>query len=383
MRIYLLKRKGQLSKESEAQGKSKKISLYLMYHFPGQAKREYEWLNLYLYDKPKNQIEKDHNKSTWQLAETIKAKRVVDAQTTAHGFISKVRSRICFVAFFKKQMEKKYTSDGNYGNWKSTYEHLLKFTEGREVPMDRIDERWLENFKEYLGQCTTIKGKQKAVKLNPNSQSSYFNKIRAALRIAFNQRMIKENPASRVKCIKGKDSHREFLTLEELQKLAATECELPMLKQLFLCSALTGLRYSDLKNLRWGNIMIGDSGYYIQYTQQKTKKAERLPVADHVIKMMGEGGAADEVVFKGYQYSAWNNLKLKQWVMAAGINKTKISLHSGRHTFASLNLFLGTDIAVISKMLGHSSISVTQIYAKVQNLQMVTAVNKIPQLTLN
>src|ERR1035437_8452265 len=92
MKIYLLKRKRQLSKENHEKGKSIKISFYFMYHFgPGQ-KREYEWLDLFLYDKPKNQIQKDHNKITWQLAETIKAKKMVDDQTTAHGFISKVKS---------------------------------------------------------------------------------------------------------------------------------------------------------------------------------------------------------------------------------------------------------------------------------------------------
>ena len=59
MRIYLLKRKGQLSKESEQAGKAKKVSLYLMYHFGPDQKREYEWLDLFLFEKPKTLIEKD------------------------------------------------------------------------------------------------------------------------------------------------------------------------------------------------------------------------------------------------------------------------------------------------------------------------------------
>jgi hypothetical protein len=247
MKIYLLKRKGQLSKGNIEKGRLTKISLYLMYHFGPNQKREYEWLDLFLYDKPKTQIEKDHNKQTWQLAETIKAKKMVDAQTTAHGFISKVKSRICFVEYFKTLVDKKQ-SVGNYGNWLSTYQHLKDYTNGRTIPLETVDERFLENFKEYLLTCNVKRGKSVA-KLNPNSALSYFNKVKAALRIAFQQKMIKDNPAVRVKSIKGKDSHRDYLTMEELQKLAITPSENPLQKKLFLTSALCGLRFSDLKNL--------------------------------------------------------------------------------------------------------------------------------------
>jgi integrase len=380
MRIYLLKRKSKLSKESEAQGKSKKISLYLMYHFPGQKKREYEWLNLYLFEKPKNQIERDHNKSTQFLAETIKAKRVVDSQTSEHGFISKVRSRICFLAFFKKLTEKKQDSNGNYGNWKSTYEHLLKYTYGRELPMDRIDERWLEGFKEYLTTCTTIKGNRQVEKLNKNSASSYFNKVRAALREAYNQRMIRENPAARVKCIKGQDSHREFLALEEIQKLAKTPSDVPTLSRMFLFSCTCGLRFSDMKNLRWENIRYSEqSGWYIQFTVKKTKMAAILPIAEHTIKILGNRGEESEHVFKNVIYNTYNNQRLVRWIKSAGINK-KISMHNARHSYACLHLSLGTDIFTVSKLLGHANLKTTQIYSKVHSDKLIAAAVKIPKI---
>lgn len=116
MKIYLLKRRGQLSKESELKGRSRKISLYFAYHFGPNQKRECEWLDLQLFDKPKNQIEKDHNKQTLQLTENIRAKRMLDEQSTSHGFISRVKSRMCFIAFFKALVDKKYESIGNH--WK-------------------------------------------------------------------------------------------------------------------------------------------------------------------------------------------------------------------------------------------------------------------------
>ena len=379
MKIYLLKRKGKLSKESIANGRSNKISLYLAYHFGPNQKRVYEWLNLQLFDKPKNLIERDHNKQTMLLAENVRAKRLLDENSTSHDFISRVRSKTCFIAFFKTLVDKKYDSNGNHGNWQSCYGHLVNFNNNKELPIERVDERFLESFKEYLLSCNTMKGKRTA-KLNRNTALSYFNKVRAALREAYNNKMIKENPAPRVKSIKGQDATREFLTIEELQKLAKTPSEDPLQKKLFLTSALCGLRYSDLKKLKWGDIKFSEAdGYSLQYTQKKTKKAEVLPIASHVVEMLGKRGESHEFIFEGIKYSAWQNIKLKNWIKSAGIDK-KITIHNARHNYACLQISLGTDLYTVSKMLGHSSLKTTQIYAKVMDLGKITAANKIPEL---
>jgi len=74
--------------------------------------------------------------------------------------------------------------------------------------------------------------------------------------------------------------------------------------------------------------------------------------------------AGDQKVFKGLRYSAWNNVKLSQWVMAAGIKK-HITFHCARHTFATLLLTKDIDIYTVSKLLGHRELKTTQIYAKV------------------
>jgi integrase len=227
--------------------------------------------------------------------------------------------------------------------------------------------------------CKVRKGKG-LTKLNKNSASSYFNKVRAALRNAFKDRMIKDNPALRVKCITGQSTHRQFLTNEELQHLAKMECKLPVMKKMLLVSALTGLRYSDLINLKWENIKFSEQDdYSIQYTQKKTKKAEVLPIADHIVEMFGERKEPSENVFQNFIYSAHNDNILKNWVKSAGINK-HITLHSGRHSNACLHLSMGTDINTIRDLLGHSNLKTTQIYAEVLDINIIKAANKIPQL---
>jgi site-specific recombinase XerD len=92
--------------------------------------------------------------------------------------------------------------------------------------------------------------------------------------------------------------------------------------------------------------------------------------------LLGEKAEPIERVFKGLKYSAWHNIKLQQWVMRAGISKT-ITFHCARHTYATLQLTLGTDIYTVSKLLGHKDLKTTQVYAKIIDDKKKEAANKI------
>ena len=105
-----------------------------------------------------------------------------------------------------------------------------------------------------------------------------------------------------------------------------------------------------------------------------------LPVADHVVAMLGKIGQPSDLVFDGITYSAWENTKLRRWIKAAGIDKPNVTMHNARHTYACLQISYGTDLYVVSKLLGHKSIATTQIYAKVMDVNKIKAANKIPEL---
>ena len=81
-------------------------------------------------------------------------------------------------------------------------------------------------------------------------------------------------------------------------------------------------------------------------------------------------------VFSNLKYSALNNLKLREWVMKAGITK-HITFHCARHTYATLQLNLGTDIYTVSKLLGHRHLKTTEVYAKVMDKKKQEAANRI------
>jgi integrase len=149
------------------------------------------------------------------------------------------------------------------------------------------------------------------------------------------------------------------------------------LKRAALFSSLTGLRWSDVEKLVWSEVQHSEiNGHFIRFTQKKTKGTETLPISEQAYQILGERGESGEKIFKGLKYSAWINLKLAQWVMKAGITK-HITFHCFRHTFATLQLTMGTDIYTVSKMLGHRELRTTQIYAQIVDRKKVEAANRI------
>ena len=235
----------------------------------------------------------------------------------------------------------------------------------------------MNDFKIYLLNQTTTRKK----KLLPSSAALYLTKIKTALKQAENERIILDNPGRRVKAIKSQESVRQYLQLEEIKLLTKQECKMPMLKKAFLFSCLTGLRWSDMINLRWGDIIYSDSEliWKIVFTQVKTKSREWLPITQQAYDILGIRGDDDIRIFKGLQYNVWTNRALAEWVLEAGINK-HVTYHVSRHTFATLLLTNNADIFTISKLLGHKDIATTQIYGKIIDIKKNTTVDLLPNI---
>lgn len=355
-----------------------KQSLYLDFYPPikgsdGKFTRR-EYLNRYVYEKPKTQEQKLHNKENLIFAEGLKNKREKDILNEQDGVFNSQNKKRDFIDFFQGLCEKRKEIDGNYGNWLSALHYLKSFT-GSKCKMGDLTEDFCNKFKEYLlhaNRLNTVKG----LRLSQNSALSYFNKFRCAINAAFDARLLNENPLRHIKGIQQKESKREFLTQEELQLLAQTECDLEALKQAAIFSALTGLRWSDIESLTWGDIQKTASGHFLHIIQKKTVDVIMHPISETAVKVLGERGKPIERVFEGLKYSDSNNDKLKRWILRAGINK-KCTMHNFRHTYATLLLNKGADIFTVSKMLGHKNIKTTMIYAKVLSETKINAANLI------
>ena len=331
-----------------------------------------EFLGLYVLDKAKGALDKQHNKETLALGENIRAKRQLEIQRNEFGVDWDKYADMDFIAFFEDLMKTKWESDGNYGNWKAAKKHLEAYTPNG-LAMKQIDVDFLEGFKDFL---------KSNKKLKQNSKVSYYRKVTASIKKAHHKGYIKSNPVKLVEGLKEEETKREFLTIAELKKLSKKKCDFPILKKAFLFACLTGLRFSDIEKLEIGDIQkMKKKQYFIRYKQQKTGSEETLPISNSAIELIDLTGPNEQLVFEGVEYSAYHNKKFKDWINAAKINK-KITFHCSRHTYATLQLSMGTDIYTLQKLLGHKELKTTEIYAHIIDQKKQEASNKLNEIKL-
>lgn len=359
-------------------------SLYLDFYPPiphpetGEPTRR-EFLGMYLLDKAKTPIDKQHNKETLQLAEQIRQKREnhLNKPEIYTGYEKeqlkiKERGEQNFVAYFKTLADKRKAS--NHDNWVSAYNYLETFTKGNLKFAD-LNEKFCNDFKDHL--LTTKSNKSSKTTLSKNSAVSYFNKVKATLKQAYKDGYLQTDLNRKIEPVKAAETRRNFLTIEELNSLVKTDCQNPLLKRAAIFSALTGLRFSDIEKLLWSELeYIEGNGYFIKYEQQKTKGVEMMPISEQAYSLLGERKEPTDKVFEGLEYSAYLNKHLAKWIGLAGITKD-ITFHCFRHTFATLQLSKGTDIYTVSKMLGHRELKTTQVYAKIIDQTKREAADKI------
>jgi integrase len=268
-----------------------------------------------------------------------------------------------FIEYFKKTAAKRHanSSESIQVNWRRVYE-LLKLFSSDTLLFSQIDNRTAEEFKLFL--MTAPCGGSKNGTISQNTAATYFSIFKAALKQAFIDGYLQVDLSAKIKGIQEQESRREYLTVEELNTLANTPCERDVLKRAALFSALTGLRHCDIQKLQWKEININGSNAQLHFTQQKTKGVEYMPISQQALALCGEPRQPEQLVFENLPDPAWISKPLKRWVEAANIKK-KISFHCFRHTYATLQLSSGTDIYTVSKMLGHTNVKTTQIYAKV------------------
>lgn len=359
------------------------ISLYLDIYLNGR--RSYEYLKMYLVPE-RTRADKEKNRQTLQLADAIRAKRVVELRNGQHGFQSQFATNTRFFDYYRSLCEKRLgvESRGNWGNWYSCLHHLKKYERRENITFAEITPEWVQGFKDYLENDAVAwshdyRQRLKDKPLARNSKVSYFNKLRACLNQAFEERIIAVNPLRGIEGFKAEEGTRMYLTIDEVKRLAQTDCDYPQIKAAFLFSCLTGLRRSDILRLRWGDVYQQGDFTRIIFKQKKTNGQEYLDITAEARELMGEQGNPDEYVFTDIHSPSCTNNTIKVWVARAGINK-EITFHCGRHTFATMMLDLGTDIYTVSKLLGHRELTTTQIYAKVLDKNKQAAVAAIPSI---
>lgn len=339
--------------------KSGKITLYLDYYPPVRdpRTREYvrhDYLGIYLAKNPREGYEKRANKEKLMQAEAIRAEREVSLMRGQYGFLDKNVRKIDFLEYFRNLLPDRDQK------WMRVYDHFVLYCKGH-CRMGEVTVQFCDGFRKYLIEAKQLRNGDKA--LTRNSAAGYWSTFRALLKIAYRDKYLTDNLNDDLERIETIENRREYLTFDELKALAATPCDEPVLKAASLFSCLTGLRISDILELRWDNIQKSpDGGWCIRFRSEKTDAESTLPISGEAHLLCGEPG--EGLVFKGLTRQMTQH-KLQTWLKSAGIDGKRITFHCFRHTFATLQVASGTDIYTVQHMLSHANVSTTQIYADI------------------
>ena len=240
--------------------------------------------------------------------------------------------------------------------------HVIKCF-GTQTTLSQIDKDFCERFREYLS--TNL----------PKAASLYFTKFKQVLHKATEDELISEMTFLRRMSIKAEESVREFLDEDELNIIFHMKFKRVDVKNAFLFSCYTGLRYADMANLRFYDI-VADK---LRIRQQKTKRDFMIKLHPTALEILGiQKQSSNDKVFPKLTYTLWNN-NVKKLIQQAGISKN-ITGHCARHTFGTRAYKATKDIYVVSKLLDHKNVATTQIYAKLVDEDKDLAIDKLADI---
>ncbi len=353
-------------------------SIYLDIYKDGV--RRYEFLKLYIHPGKSEAIRR-RNAATLAAAETIKSQRVIaltnnQAGIPNTGLRSKMLLSDWMQEFYESQIRK-----GVKGQ-----KLLLSATKvlkqyAPKARMRDVNKEFCLGYIDFLRNTYKTRfGKP----LTPYGAISYFGFLRTALNAAVRAQVIVENPINRITQndkIKMPESQRIYLTIDEVKMMIATPCTKDIVRRAFLFACYCGMRLSDVSGLRWKDLSKDGDQWRASIVMRKTSAPLYLPLSNQALKWMPErGDASDEdKVFATLPHEASVLPVIKRWAKDAGIAKN-VNFHTSRHTFATILLTLGADIYTVSKLLDHTNVKTTQIYAKIVNKKKEDAVSLVDNI---
>lgn len=264
-----------------------------------------------------------------------------------------------FVAFVQMQIDTMQKSPATIKAYKELTKHLNNYKS--KIYFTDLTFGFVESFNKYLlstGMCQ-------------NSANKYLRILRATINSAINNGLIDANKyAFRNYKIKHIQTNRYHLTPEEIDTLENLKIDNELTKtirDMYLFAVYTGLRYSDVIRITEKNIIVTGGESYLQITMQKTSIPLMIPLSALFYgkpKMLIDKykDTDNNTIFPKIDNRIINN-KLKELAQLADIKKN-ITFHTARHTTATYLLNKGVNIVIVQKLLGHTSVSTTEIYAK-------------------
>ncbi|QTY26409.1 site-specific integrase [Flavobacterium sp. CS20] len=255
---------------------------------------------------------------------------------------------------------------GTLKNYKTTLKYIDEFLKieikTSDIFLKQINYKFLVDFDAYLRKKNT---------LTNNGVMKHMERLKKLMNFGHSLEWIDKNPAKFFKLIYHKvDVHYlDKKELEQIESVSLHKDRHQLVRDIFVFSCYTGLSYSDVFNLTEDNIQIGIDGENWIYTyRQKSKTRVRIPLLETpkniIAKYKNHPKCKSGKLLPVFSNQKTNDY-LKEIATKANIKK-RISFHTARHTFATtVTLINGVPIETVSKLLGHTKIATTQIYAKV------------------
>jgi integrase len=328
------------------------------------GQRTIETLKHLQLSKSSTLIDREHNKQKLQQAEEIAITRASELQAIDYSMISDAGRKTIVVEWMQNYVDNYKKKD--FRNVSGVLKKFILFlNEERKAGLTfgNLTPLLIEDFIEYLESISTGEG-----------ASSYYNRFKKMVKQAYRKNLLKVNPIDNVeKKLKGKAKKKDILTLAELKILAATPTESSEVKRAFLFCCVTGLRWIDVKNLKWSSIRLESKEMNV--SQSKTNENVATPLNNTAIQLLLEAGEKEDHVFMLPSANGANKT-VKAWVKRAKIDKA-ITWHNARHSFGTNLIYNDVDVLTASKLLGHTSMKHTQRYVKASQEMKEAATDKV------
>jgi integrase len=345
--------------------REKRGKLYLDIYAGG--KRTWEALRLTLTN------DKTQNKEIMRIAEICRSMRETQILAGTWDIQDPVAGRKKLLTYLEECAKERANNDYITG----CIRYLKGYNNGGTIQLSQITPQWVGGFQQYLLNGTP---------LSPTTAYDYSKAIRMALRKAVRENILIKNPAEGVKGLPEPETDLIFLNVDEVKKLANTGLDGELgteIRKAFIFACYTGLRISDIKSLKWGDIE--RNPLQIIKRQEKTQRAVYIPLKDTAWQLINDNQDhhPDDKVFPHLAGNkSQTNQYLIKWARKAGISKP-VGWHTARRTFATWELENGVDIYTVSKLLGHKNIKQVAKYAQATDKLRRNAVTVLPETKVN
>lgn len=346
-------------------------SVYLQF-YPGirNSKGEivkYEFLNLEVYSNPKTKDQRLFNKTIEEISESIRCQRYIQIVRRDYNFLGKDNLDGNFLEYFHRN------ADFHGPKFEAARLHFEEFC-GHSCKFKDLSPSLCEKYRFYILHDKHLANCDKSIK--HNTASSYFNVFLNIVKLAFKDNIIPDDYTKDVRPIKwNHDINKDYLTVEEIQLLEQMKYDKhPQLPQACLFSIYTGLRRSDILDLKWEHFVRRGNHVYIEKKIVKTEMFVRLPLSRDALRIIGKR-KKEGTVFTELTISILN-IHVKRWLELANIRK-HITFHCFRHTYAMMLTEKGISTNIISSLLCHKKLSSTQVYSKVTTQMVERTIEQI------